>query len=170
VWSPKGTTLRVIRCPTLQVSQFLFPGQRSDTFLTDHVNTKQWTKVSLYPLLVLIKNQHSTLACQWETSEGAAMINEGSSLHTPGKKRTWKHERNAILDHSDLCMVKRIDTEFMFMRKLFQLNTHSMSGAVFGMNTAKNWISMGKVPNKENYFDRVTMYCLLSGGEVPCLY
>jgi len=27
----------VIRCPTLQVSQFLFPGQRSDTFLTDHV-------------------------------------------------------------------------------------------------------------------------------------
>jgi hypothetical protein len=37
VWSPKGTTLRVIRCPTLQVSQFLFPGQRSDTFLTDHV-------------------------------------------------------------------------------------------------------------------------------------
>ena len=67
-------------------------------------------------------------------------------------------------------MVKRIDTEFMFMRKLFQLNTHSMSGAVFGMNTAKNWISMGKVPNKENYFDRVTMYCLLSGGEVPCLY
>jgi len=56
------------------------------------------------------------------------------------------------------------------MRKLFQLNTHSMSGAVFGMNTAKNWISMGKVPNKENYFDRVTMYCLLSGGEVPCLY
>jgi hypothetical protein len=29
--------LRVIRCPTLQVSQFLFPGQRSDTFLTDHV-------------------------------------------------------------------------------------------------------------------------------------
>jgi hypothetical protein len=28
----------VIRCPTLQVSQFLFPGQRSDTFLTDHVN------------------------------------------------------------------------------------------------------------------------------------
>ena len=38
VWSPKGTTLRVIRCPTLQVSQFLFPGQRSDTFLTDHVN------------------------------------------------------------------------------------------------------------------------------------
>jgi len=38
VWSPKGTTLRVIRCPTLQVSQFLFPGQRSDTFLTDHVH------------------------------------------------------------------------------------------------------------------------------------
>jgi len=37
VWSPKGTTLRVIRCPTLQVSQFLFPGQRSDTFLTDLV-------------------------------------------------------------------------------------------------------------------------------------
>ena len=37
MWSPKGTTLRVIRCPTLQVSQFLFPGQRSDTFLTDHV-------------------------------------------------------------------------------------------------------------------------------------
>jgi len=37
VWSPKGTTLRVIRYPTLQVSQFLFPGQRSDTFLTDHV-------------------------------------------------------------------------------------------------------------------------------------
>jgi len=37
VWSPKGTTLRVIRCPSLQVSQFLFPGQRSDTFLTDHV-------------------------------------------------------------------------------------------------------------------------------------
>jgi len=29
--------LRVIRCPTLQVSQFLFPGQRSDTFLTDLV-------------------------------------------------------------------------------------------------------------------------------------
>ena len=27
----------MIRCPTLQVSQFLFPGQRSDTFLTDHV-------------------------------------------------------------------------------------------------------------------------------------
>jgi len=27
----------VIRCPTLQVSQFLFPGQRSDTFLTDFV-------------------------------------------------------------------------------------------------------------------------------------
>ena len=37
MWSPKGTTLRVIKCPTLQVSQFLFPGQRSDTFLTDHV-------------------------------------------------------------------------------------------------------------------------------------
>ena len=37
MWSPKGTTLRVIRCPTLQVSQFLFPGQRSDTFLTDLV-------------------------------------------------------------------------------------------------------------------------------------
>ena len=37
MWSPKGTTWRVIRCPTLQVSQFLFPGQRSDTFLTDHV-------------------------------------------------------------------------------------------------------------------------------------
>ena len=37
MWSPKGTTLRVIRCPTLQVSQYLFPGQRSDTFLTDHV-------------------------------------------------------------------------------------------------------------------------------------
>ena len=37
MWSPKGTTLRVIRCPTLQVSQFPFPGQRSDTFLTDHV-------------------------------------------------------------------------------------------------------------------------------------
>ena len=37
MWSLKGTTLRVIRCPTLQVSQFLFPGQRSDTFLTDHV-------------------------------------------------------------------------------------------------------------------------------------
>ena len=37
VWSPKGTTLRVIRCPTIQVSQFLFPGQRSDTFLTDLV-------------------------------------------------------------------------------------------------------------------------------------
>ena len=37
MWSPKGTTLRVIRCPTLQVSQFLFRGQRSDTFLTDHV-------------------------------------------------------------------------------------------------------------------------------------
>ena len=37
MWSPKGATLRVIRCPTLQVSQFLFPGQRSDTFLTDHV-------------------------------------------------------------------------------------------------------------------------------------
>jgi len=32
--------LRVIRCPTLQVSQFLFPGQRSDTFLTDHVYTQ----------------------------------------------------------------------------------------------------------------------------------
>ena len=39
VWSPKGTTLRLIRCPTLQVSQFLFPGQRSDTFLTDHILT-----------------------------------------------------------------------------------------------------------------------------------
>jgi hypothetical protein len=39
VWSPKGTTLRVIRCPTLQVSQFLFPGQRSDTLLIDHVCT-----------------------------------------------------------------------------------------------------------------------------------
>ena len=38
MWSPKGTTLRVIRCPTLQVRQFLFPGQRSDTFLTDHVH------------------------------------------------------------------------------------------------------------------------------------
>ena len=37
MWSPKGTTLRVIRCPTFQVSQFLFPIQRSDTFLTDHV-------------------------------------------------------------------------------------------------------------------------------------
>ena len=37
MWSPKETTLRVIRCPTLQVSQFLFPGQRSDTFLTDLV-------------------------------------------------------------------------------------------------------------------------------------
>jgi len=37
VWSPKGTTLRVVRCPTLQVSQFLFLGQRSDTFLTDHI-------------------------------------------------------------------------------------------------------------------------------------
>jgi hypothetical protein len=41
VWSPKGTTLRVIRCPTLQVSQFLFPGQRSDTFLTDHVYSRR---------------------------------------------------------------------------------------------------------------------------------
>ena len=40
MWSRKGTTLRVIRCPTLQVSQFLFPGQRSDTFLTDHVDGK----------------------------------------------------------------------------------------------------------------------------------
>ena len=41
MWSPKGTTLRVIRCPTLQVSQFLFPGQRSDTFLTDLVCFRQ---------------------------------------------------------------------------------------------------------------------------------
>ena len=31
--------MRVIRFPTLQVSQFLFPGQRSDTFLTDLVYT-----------------------------------------------------------------------------------------------------------------------------------
>jgi len=46
VWSPKGTTLRVIRCPTLQVSQFLFPGQRSDTFLTDHVHCDSGGKVN----------------------------------------------------------------------------------------------------------------------------
>ena len=45
MWSPKGTTLRVIRCPTLQVSQFLFPGQRLDTFLTDHVILKYNTKL-----------------------------------------------------------------------------------------------------------------------------
>jgi len=38
--------LRVIRCPTLQVSQFLFPGQRSDTFLTDHVHCIEWHSLS----------------------------------------------------------------------------------------------------------------------------
>ena len=48
MWSPKGTTLRVIRCPTLQVSQFLFPGQRSDTFLTDHVHTYIHTYIPTY--------------------------------------------------------------------------------------------------------------------------
>ena len=44
MWSPKGTTLRVIRRPTLQVSQFLFPGQRSDTFLTDHVHRVSYVR------------------------------------------------------------------------------------------------------------------------------
>jgi len=39
VWSPKGTTLRVIRCPMLQVSQFLFPGQRSDLVSAQVTNT-----------------------------------------------------------------------------------------------------------------------------------
>jgi len=38
--------LRVIRCPTLQVSQFLFPGQRSDTFLTDHVHRSFYNKIA----------------------------------------------------------------------------------------------------------------------------
>ena len=52
MWSPKGTTLRVIRCPTLQVSQFLFPGQRSDTFLTDHVSTKVSFKITIRKRLV----------------------------------------------------------------------------------------------------------------------
>ena len=33
----QGNYFEVIRCPTLQVSQSLFPGQRSDTFLTDLV-------------------------------------------------------------------------------------------------------------------------------------
>ena len=47
MWSPKGTTLRVIRCPTLQASQFLFPGQRSDTFLTDHVALSDQAQVTL---------------------------------------------------------------------------------------------------------------------------
>jgi hypothetical protein len=68
-----------------------------------------------------------------------------------------------------LCMVKRTVMEFMLMRKLFQ-NTHSSSGAAFEKNTAKKWILMETVPNKENYSDRVTMYFLLSGGVIPCLY
>ena len=38
----------MIRCPTLQVSQFLFPGQRSDTFLTDHVYRTIILPVVLY--------------------------------------------------------------------------------------------------------------------------
>jgi len=58
----------------------------------------------------------------------------------------------------------------MLMRKFFQLNTHSLSGAVFEKNLAKNWISMGGGSNKENYFDRVTKYFLLSAGVVSCLY
>jgi hypothetical protein len=58
VWSPKGTTLRVIRCPTLQVSQFLFPGQRSDTFLTDHVNM-------VYTKLIVTSNACNKKA--WKT-------------------------------------------------------------------------------------------------------
>jgi hypothetical protein len=47
------------------------------------------------------------------------------------------------------------------------IHEHSLGGAVFEKNTAKSWILMEKIPNKENYFDRVTMYCLLSGDAVP---
>jgi hypothetical protein len=53
VWSPKGTTLRVIRCPTLQVRQFPFPGQRSDTFLTDHVYHHNLLNNTLYANVLL---------------------------------------------------------------------------------------------------------------------
>ena len=56
MWSPKGTTLRVIRCPTILVSQFLFPDQRSVTFLTDLVffparpDTEKYSRIQTWTL------------------------------------------------------------------------------------------------------------------------
>jgi hypothetical protein len=36
--------------------------------------------------------------------------NKGSPLHTAGKKRTRKPDRNVIIDDFDLCVVKRTFT------------------------------------------------------------
>ena len=63
MWSPKGTTLSVIRCPTLQVSQFLFPGQRSDTFLTEHVGVQQLVLQIYSPHVMIIISHAQRLLC-----------------------------------------------------------------------------------------------------------
>jgi len=52
--------LRVIRCPTLQVSQFLFPGQRSDTFLTDHLYQVWYVNKPQNNLITYWKPNHCT--------------------------------------------------------------------------------------------------------------
>ena len=54
MWSPKGTTLRLIRCPTLQVSQFLFPGQRTDTILTEHVVSLCFSVLVIHSLILSV--------------------------------------------------------------------------------------------------------------------
>jgi len=59
--------LRVIRCPTLQVSQFLFPGQRSDTFLTDHVYmyVRTYVFVRMYLLRTYVRMYVCMYACMY---------------------------------------------------------------------------------------------------------
>jgi len=99
VWSPNGTTLRVIRCPTLQVSQFLYPGQRSDTFLTDHVYPYHDQRVRLelgdhaqrMDLCHRVK-EHPELLSVTVIGDEASFTRDG--INNLRNVHTWSHRKN----------------------------------------------------------------------------
>lgn len=94
----------------------------------NHVN-RACEKDAIEKIVILLICCKKKLRCisnsKKKHQNGEQETHEGSPLHTPVQKRTWKPERNIITDDFYLCVVNRTVRTPTLKIKLFQPVTNS---------------------------------------------